>query len=83
MALKPIGKPTTKKERESLNKEIDKIKFVNVRFENRQGVGLWERRETKAEISLQVLGMNEDLNNLLVLQNFTIARKSGNILFTY
>ena len=37
---KPIAKAPTKEEKERLSREKDKIKFVNVRFENRQIVQL-------------------------------------------
>ena len=37
-APRPIAKPPTKEEKERLSRERDRIKFVNVRFENRQSV---------------------------------------------
>ena len=39
-APRPIAKLPTKEERERYSREEHKIKFVDVRFENRQVVGL-------------------------------------------
>ena len=44
-ALKPIAKPLRKEEGEILSRERYKIKFVDVRFGNRQVVGLWGGRK--------------------------------------
>ena len=42
--LRPRAKPLTKEERERLSRKRDKIKYVDVRFENRHVVGLWGGR---------------------------------------
>ena len=42
MALRPKTKPPTKEDRERLEREGDNVKFVDVRVERRQIVGMKE-----------------------------------------
>ena len=50
-----------KEEGEELRGERDQIKFIDLRFERWQVVGLRKQEESKTFHKLHVLGMNDDL----------------------
>ena len=50
-----------KKEGDRLNGERDKVKFIDLRFERRQVVGLGKEEQDKAFYKLQVFWINGDL----------------------